>query len=305
MEAAQTSRRSLGEILVQRGLLSDADLDRALAEQLATGQRLADILVLHGLVTGHDNTSALEEQLASFNGGDTPDLHVAETPAADEEALGEPEGSPGPGPRLYSVGDAWTAPGVDLLDASDEPSEDDHAPELVLHEPLVDPATLIRDADERRRGMESTVSALGPILEGVERIRAELEEHDLATPLLAQELAATQERIVDRSEALSAEIVHLKETREEIERTAGLLDELRVELDGKQDELAEMRAEAAIWASRVVDLETEVESLTARADGAARDLDRLAAACDAAPPVAAIAGTDEDHDPAEATDEGD
>ena len=188
---------------------------------------------------------------------------------------------------------------------SDEPSEDDHAPELVLHEPLVDPATLIRDADERRRGMESTVSALGPILEGVERIRAELEEHDLATPLLAQELAATQERIVDRSEALSAEIVHLKETREEIERTAGLLDELRVELDGKQDELAEMRAEAAIWASRVVDLETEVESLTARADGAARDLDRLAAACDAAPPVAAIAGTDEDHDPAEATDEGD
>ena len=67
MEAARpTSWRSLGELFVERGLISEADLERALAEQVATKRRLADILVRRGLVTGHDITNALKEQLASF-----------------------------------------------------------------------------------------------------------------------------------------------------------------------------------------------------------------------------------------------
>ena len=36
MEAAETSWRSLGELFVERGLISEADLERALAEQTAT-----------------------------------------------------------------------------------------------------------------------------------------------------------------------------------------------------------------------------------------------------------------------------
>jgi hypothetical protein len=63
MEAAQTPRRSLGELLVARGVLSKDDLDRAQAEQHATNRRLADILVRRGLVTAHDITGALMEQM--------------------------------------------------------------------------------------------------------------------------------------------------------------------------------------------------------------------------------------------------
>src|SRR6266851_2818509 len=65
MEAAHTSWRSLGELFVERGLISEAELERALAEQVATKRRLADILVRRGLVTGHDITNALMEQLGT------------------------------------------------------------------------------------------------------------------------------------------------------------------------------------------------------------------------------------------------
>ena len=69
MEAAETSWRSLGELFVERGLISEADLERALAEQTATENRpLADILVREGLVSGHDITAALMDQVQRFGG---------------------------------------------------------------------------------------------------------------------------------------------------------------------------------------------------------------------------------------------
>ena len=97
MEAAQTSWRSLGELFVERGLISEADLERALAEQVATKRRLADILVRRGLVTGHDITKALMEQL----GQETPMQArpaVASGPAAAATAVAPAPAAPAPAP---------------------------------------------------------------------------------------------------------------------------------------------------------------------------------------------------------------
>ena len=55
--------RPLGELFVTRGLISEAELETALAEQAATGKRLGEILVDRGLVSGPDLTSALMDQL--------------------------------------------------------------------------------------------------------------------------------------------------------------------------------------------------------------------------------------------------
>ena len=55
--------RPLGELFVSRGLISEAELETALAEQAATGKRLGEILVERGLVSGPDLTSALMDQL--------------------------------------------------------------------------------------------------------------------------------------------------------------------------------------------------------------------------------------------------
>src|SRR5438128_7603540 len=63
VEAAQVPWRPLGELFVKRGLISEAELETALAEQAATGKRLGEILVDRGLVSGPDLTSALMDQL--------------------------------------------------------------------------------------------------------------------------------------------------------------------------------------------------------------------------------------------------
>jgi hypothetical protein len=49
-EMPDSIRRPLGEVLVATGLLTPAELDRALAEQAGTGRRLGQVLVEAGLV---------------------------------------------------------------------------------------------------------------------------------------------------------------------------------------------------------------------------------------------------------------
>lgn len=53
----------LGDILIQEGLISEADLREALEEQRRTGERLGEILVKRGYITSHQLGKALEKQL--------------------------------------------------------------------------------------------------------------------------------------------------------------------------------------------------------------------------------------------------
>jgi len=50
-------------LFVRRGLITQAELETALAEQNATGRRLGEILVDRGLVSGPELTSGLMDQL--------------------------------------------------------------------------------------------------------------------------------------------------------------------------------------------------------------------------------------------------
>jgi hypothetical protein len=54
--------RPLGRLLVEEGLVAEADLDAALAEQQLTGRRLGEVLVARGLITGPALTRALAAQ---------------------------------------------------------------------------------------------------------------------------------------------------------------------------------------------------------------------------------------------------
>ena len=53
----------LGEALVEEGVISQEQLDRALSEQKATGQKLGEMLVEHGLITGADMLRILGRNL--------------------------------------------------------------------------------------------------------------------------------------------------------------------------------------------------------------------------------------------------
>jgi hypothetical protein len=61
--AASARRRRLGELLVESGLLTGAQLDEALAEQVDSGRLLGEILLDHGWVPTITLVNILSEQL--------------------------------------------------------------------------------------------------------------------------------------------------------------------------------------------------------------------------------------------------
>ena len=62
MEAAEQARRPLGELLVDKGLVTNDELELALAEQKESGRLLGAILVERGYVSGPALAVALAEQ---------------------------------------------------------------------------------------------------------------------------------------------------------------------------------------------------------------------------------------------------
>lgn len=62
MEAAHPIWRPLGQLLVDKNLLSQDELEAVLAEQSASGRRLGEIIVERRLVSGPALTAALAEQ---------------------------------------------------------------------------------------------------------------------------------------------------------------------------------------------------------------------------------------------------
>jgi hypothetical protein len=75
MDSAQFPWRPLGTLLVEKGLLTGAELEQALAEQRRTGRVLGEILVGRGYVSGLALARALTDQHGvelRLKGGDEP-----------------------------------------------------------------------------------------------------------------------------------------------------------------------------------------------------------------------------------------
>ncbi len=92
MEASAVSARLIGAIFVDKGLISDADLELALQEQEKTGLRLGEILVSSFGVSRLDLSGALAEQWtaierASAHDRLAPTRTAAETDAGDMAAI--------------------------------------------------------------------------------------------------------------------------------------------------------------------------------------------------------------------------
>ena len=60
--APTTTKRRLGEILVDLGLVTDLQVERALADGKETGRMLGDVLLEEGLITSQDLLRALAAQ---------------------------------------------------------------------------------------------------------------------------------------------------------------------------------------------------------------------------------------------------
>jgi hypothetical protein len=100
----------LGRIVVEQGLLDEAQLELALAEHLATGTRLDEIFVEHGWLTEAQLAELVERQRED---GAAPEGRSPGPGAAEED---EPDRSE-PGHVLF----VWSAAGYELLARPGEP----------------------------------------------------------------------------------------------------------------------------------------------------------------------------------------
>lgn len=128
VESAQVPWRPLGELFVSRGLISEAELETALAEQAATGKRLGEILVDRGLVSGPDLTAALMDQLGvelakeeGFGSGLWAEIkrrHKRVQPDADEneDVPIAPADGPSPDARVIALVPPEPAPVLARMD---------------------------------------------------------------------------------------------------------------------------------------------------------------------------------------------
>jgi hypothetical protein len=244
MEAAETSRRSLGELFVERGLISQSDLDLALEEQAATNRRLADILVRRGLVSGHDITSALMEQLGSAAPA------VSQAPESTAEVIALPQPAPASEPETEPA----PAAAVDEVELAPAPEPEPTPP----HGMPGSARDLIAEADARCRGAEGDLSAAresqARVLRELEQVHAQLEA---------------------RQAELTKQFANWQEAKDEAERWGSRLDEFQTRLEQTDQELADASETAAAWAARATELGSNAEALAGTVESALHELDTL------------------------------
>jgi hypothetical protein len=126
---APKSTVPLGQLVLQRGLLDEEQLEIALAEHMSSGNMLGEVLVARGWLTQEQIAELLDEQLATGAGEDGArgiDLlrtRVAEAeaeldqPPATEAPETEDTTEPDPGYVLF----VWSPAGYALLNRSGEP----------------------------------------------------------------------------------------------------------------------------------------------------------------------------------------
>ena len=106
----------LGQLMLQRGLLNEEQLEIALAVHMSTGKPLDEVLVDHGWV----NAQELDELLAQQDGARGIELlrtRVAEAEAELELESGGPGDNSHPGHVLF----VWTSSGYELLVRAGDP----------------------------------------------------------------------------------------------------------------------------------------------------------------------------------------
>jgi hypothetical protein len=107
----------LGQLVLQRGLLDEAQLEVALAEHLSSGKQLGEVIVDYGWMTREELAELLGQQEESASGMDQLRTQVAAAKAALEPAAEEAAGNAGLGHLLF----VWSPAGYELLSRAGAP----------------------------------------------------------------------------------------------------------------------------------------------------------------------------------------
>jgi hypothetical protein len=254
MEAAHITWRPLGQLFVERGLITQDELEEALVEQEETRKRLGAILVSRGLVSGPELTSVLVDQLgmeltkeSGFGSGLWDEIrrrhprnkHDGAAPAQNDA---EPE-TPAPAPLAAVAPDPKPAPAP--VPAAEAKVPDEQKLEEAL---AMERAALALAFDEERAELHAALSAERTALEQA------LEEERSARQQAFQELMQVR---ADGSRS------------SELEDLAGQVTELRKQVEDSTAAVA--AAQKAV--GRVKQLESDLAAEQAKRREHAEELD--------------------------------
>jgi hypothetical protein len=148
-----TPWQPLGRLLVEKGLLTESGLERALVDQRATGRLLGEIVVSRGWVSAEDLTRAIAEQHGVVLEGEI-DAHPAE-PTIETEAF-----------EIRSAGEGLLHTSPTFLDATDlafELIERDDPEEMEIVRVIDDRREQVWSYSRQRAEEEATkAAAFGP-----------------------------------------------------------------------------------------------------------------------------------------------
>ena len=157
-------RRPIGQILIDKGEISEVDLEAALAEQERTGRRLGEILIESGRTSWLALARAIAEQVL-----DIQDVHAQAEPQqpASQPA---PEGEP-----------LWRREAEHAPEPS-PPAEPQPAAQLVTPTPFESPELKLHSVEamlrERQRAFIELVTTTETLRMKIARLEEILEERD-------------------------------------------------------------------------------------------------------------------------------
>jgi predicted nucleic acid-binding Zn-ribbon protein len=250
VEAARVPQQLLGELFLEKGLITPEELQEALEEQKSTGERIGQILVKKGFVSGPVLTTVLAEQLGvdmekqeGFGSGLWSEIKRRHPRVGREEDADEPQE-----PIERPEDDERRLALIDELDAGapEQPVDDDHAQLENLRQQLRFASTRL---DEERAGHKGTLRLLEESRRDLERLGQEVDDWRER----AAQAADSQE-----NEQAAAQLAELEAT----------VAELRNDLAARERELAAVRTELAAGA----DVQTQLGAEVGRLEEALRSL---------------------------------
>jgi hypothetical protein len=232
MEGSPETWRLLGELFVERGLITGDELAGALDEQSRTGCRLGTILISRGIVSEPELTSALVEQIGID--GLVEELEIA---AAEVDA--------GRGERRRFL--SWRTRGSDDKAGDDaEPAEPASLASDLLDSVLDEPPV-------RKSGGRGPLGWLASMRQSLDD--AEAEANRLTGKLAGAAKALSDER--DRAAEREAMLDRETERREAAELE---IQSLRTRVADQSQALSRLEARAGDLAARIAAATTELET---------------------------------------------
>lgn len=276
MDAAHGTRRQLGRLLVEKGALSEAQLELALAEQQASGRPLGEVAVGLGFASGAVVGNALAEQHGGplrteygfaagpvrTNGGGLP---LQARTVSDELGEGremapavapiEERFAPEPHPRLEEK------PPTDALVEAHSPPLVEVAPLDELASPSSDAVTAPPDDTSHHPRTPDSV---------IVELRAALEEQ-------ATVLASTQAELAEAAADISRAAHEREELALAVENQEAELREARLQFSTRLAELDEQLRERTLECNQllrsIAQLEVELSEGRQEGSGEGQDLE--------------------------------